>query len=310
MGKSSLPTLIMLPALVLCLFFLFFVPRSAIQPVHIDIEQIPSDVGLSFEEFSIQPEDAALRLAGWWIPANDPSASLVFIHGGGSNRHSTFFNSVPFYKEMVTAGVNVTAIDLRNHGASDDHAAGVQFGVTEQYDALAAVRWTRQRAPDTPVFLMGISMGGATAIHAAASGAEVAGLILLDPLLDTRDVFARGGTVQTGLPSGLFLPSAWSAQQFFGLPRGTDQASEKAARLQLPILLMQDPADPVTRAVHSEALARANGNVQLWMAPPITDHPELPAREGWGTHVMAYVAHPKATVTTVVRFLKSVSESL
>lgn len=285
---------------------IIFVPWSAIQPVHIAIEKTPADVGLPFEEFVVAPDDAPLSLAGWWMPASNARASLVFIHGGGSSRHSTFFNSVPFYNAMVEHRINVTAIDLRNHGRSDDHPQGVQFGATEKYDALAAVKWTQSRAPDVPVFIMGISMGGATAIHAAASGAKLSGVILLDPLLDTGDVFARGAQVQTGLPSWLFLPAAWSAQLFFGLPGGNQQASVVAASLALPILLMQDADDPVTTSVHSEALAQANANVQLWFAPAIaSDHPELPERGRWETHVMAYAAHPQATLAQVVAFIES-----
>lgn len=287
-------------------------PWAAIQPVHIDIEMSPEDVGLSFEEFLVAPNDAPLQIAGWWMPAQSATASLVFIHGGGSSRHSTFFNSVPFYKELVEAGVNVSAIDLRNHAKSDDHPQGVQFGLTEQYDALAAVQWVRKRAPNLPIFLMGISMGGATAIHAVANvadganSANVDGLILLDPLLNTQDVFSRGATVQTGLPHWLFVPSAWSAQYWFGLPRGEEQAFNKAARLQVPILLMQDPDDPVTRAEYARALAQSNPLVSLWMAPPVpADHPELPVRERWGAHVMAYMAFPDETLAQVLLFISS-----
>jgi len=292
-------------AMVLLFLWLFAIPYSAVQPVHIDIEKSPEDVGLAYDNFSVVPDDKTLNIAGWWMPAENARASLVFIHGGGSARHSSFFDSVPFYADMVHAGVNVAAIDLRNHGLSGDDTSGVQFGLTEKYDALAAVRYARMRAPDLPVFLMGISMGGATAIHAAASNADITGLILLDPLLDTVDVFTRGATVQTGLPGSLFLPSAWSAQLFFGLPSGSSEADALARRLTLPVLLMQDPDDPVTRAVHARALAEENANIEMWMAPPIDgDHRDLMRRGRWQTHVMAYVAFPEKFTMRVLRFLK------
>ncbi|MFK7976103.1 MAG: alpha/beta hydrolase [Halioglobus sp.] len=294
-------------ALTIGSLLLVALPWAAIAPVHIEIEMYPDDVGLAFEEFVVRSEDDQLNVAGWWMPAEEARASLVFIHGGGSSRHSTYFNSVPFYKELVTAGINVTAIDLRNHGQSEDHPSGMQFGLTEQYDALAAVSWTKKRAPSVPVFLMGISMGGATSIYAAANGADINGLILLDPLLDTQDVFARGATVQIPLPHWIFLPSAWSAQRFFGLPSGESEPLAKAEQLKLPILLMQDPDDPVTRALHSQTLAQSNPNVELWIAPKIPDdHPELKVREGWGTHVMAYFAYPKQTRARVLRFVDSI----
>jgi uncharacterized protein len=287
---------------------LVVIPWSAVQPVHIPIEQTPADAGLDFEEFTVIPEDKALSLKGWWMPAENAHASLVFIHGGGSNRHSTFFNSVPFYKAMVEAGINVTAIDLRNHGFSDDDPRGLQFGVTEKYDALAAIRWTRDKVADLPVFLMGISMGGATSIHAAASGADIQGLILLDSLLDTTDTFNRGGTAQTGLPHWLFGPAAWSAQTFFGLPSGDEEAMSLAVALELPILVMADPDDPVTRAVYSRELAQRNRNAELWVAPAVPpDHPELMWRGHWGSHVIAFFAFPHKTVERVMQFVRRVS---
>ena len=297
---------IVMPILVAALLvtFLLLVPYRAVQPVHIELEMTPADVGLAWEDFSVTPDDQPLSIQGWWMPAENARASLVFIHGGGSARHSTYFNSVPFYAALVAAGVNVAAIDLRNHGTSSDDASGMQFGASEKHDALATIRYVRERAPDLPVFAMGISMGGATVIHAAASGADIAGLILLDPLLHTADVFARGGTVQTGLPSALFLPSAWAAQQFFGLPSGENEALALAKELSLPVLLMQDPDDPVTRAVYARELAAANDRITLWMAPPIdASHPDLARREGWLTHVMAYAAFPDQFLARVLLFI-------
>lgn len=302
-AKITIASLVLVTILAVTL--LIVIPWSAIQPVHIPIEQTPADFGLAFEEFTTLPEDQPLQLAGWWMPAENAHASLVFIHGGGSNRHSTFFNSVPFYKAIVESGINVTAIDLRNHGFSGDDPRGLQFGRTEKFDALAAIRWTHDRAPGVPVFLMGISMGGATAVHAAAAGADIKGLILLDSLLDTADTFNRGGTAQTGLPHWMFGLAAWSAQKFFGLPHGDEGALALATKIELPILVMADPDDPVTRAIYSRELAKRNANVQLWMAPSVpADHPELQWRGNWGSHVMAFFAFPKETVGRVTLFIQ------
>jgi hypothetical protein len=89
---------------------------------------------------------------------------------------------------------------------------------------------------------MGISMGGATLIQAVSAGAPVDALILLDPLLDTHSTFTRGVWTATGLPPPLFLPAAWAATAFWGLPGGAEQAYERALDLDLPILLLQWPS--------------------------------------------------------------------
>jgi hypothetical protein len=155
---------------------------------------------------------------------------------------------------------------------------------------------------------MGISMGGATLIQAVSDGAPVNGLILLDPLLDTHSTFTRGAWTSTGLPPALFLPAAWAATTFWGLPGGAEQAYDRALSLTLPTLLIQDPGDPVTVAEHARALAAANPAVRLWMAPPVEpDHPELPWRERWGTHVIAYTLFPEQTLKQIMAFIERAS---
>ena len=281
------------------------IPQAAVETEPYPLTRSPADVGLEYEAFVVTPGDTALSLQGWWMPAAQPVAALVFLHGGGSNRTSEFFGSLEFYAALVADGVSVAAIDLRNHGQSDHDGQGLQFGRTEQYDARAAIDWAHDRQADLPVYAMGISMGGATAIHAVANGARVDGLILLDPLLDTDDVFKRGGWVETGLPDSVFALSSWSARTFFGLPDGESQAFHRAASIQdVPILLIQDPDDPVTRLPFARQLAAANPGVTLWVAPPASPGDQrLAWKERWGSHVAAFQLYPAETLAQVMQFI-------
>jgi pimeloyl-ACP methyl ester carboxylesterase len=157
---------------------------------------------------------------------------------------------------------------------------------------------------------MGISMGGATVIHAAATGLELDGLILLDPLLDTETAFTHGAWTETGLPPALFAVSAWSTVELFGLPGGATGSLEVGTGLQLPILLLQDPGDPVTLARHARELAERNPHVTFWLAPEVADdHPELGWRERWGSHVAAFAIYPQQTMEQILAFVQSVSKS-
>jgi len=289
---------------------LVVVPQQATQVQRIAIEGSPADVGLAFEAFSIASSDNALSLALWWMPAPDARAVLVFIHGGGSNRTSRFFGSLAFYRAMVAQGIAVVAIDLRNHGESGSDGHGLQFGRTEKHDAQAAFAWAHQKNPGLPLFAMGISMGGATVIQAAHDATTpLHGLILLDSLLDTADTFRQGSWVETGLPPALFAASAWSAMRFFGLPGGAEQALARAATLDIPILAIQDPGDPVTRAQFSRELARRNARVTLWEAPAIDPaHPDLAWKARWGSHVSAFTFYPRETVARIVAFIDAHSQ--
>jgi uncharacterized protein len=284
------------------------VPTEAIQAQRNAITMTPADEGLLFEDFVVSPQDSELQLAGWWMPADNPKAALVFIHGAGSNRTSSYFGSLKFYRAMVDRGISLAVIDLRNHGESDADGRGLQFGRTEKYDAEAVISWARNKHPDLPLVAMGISMGGATVIQAAYDGAQLDGLILLDSLLDSRDTFKRGSSVATGLPPALFAASAWAATEFYGLPSGDEQALERAVTLDIPILAIQDPDDPVTRALYSVELAARNPRVTLWMVPAIDPaHPDLAWKENWGTHVAAFLFYPDETAAQIVAFIDGLS---
>jgi len=184
--------------------------------------------------------------------------------------------------------------------------------LTEQADVTSAIDWVSQRAQGLPLFAMGISMGGAAVIHAAARGAPpIDGLILLDPLLDTHSALGSGAWVASGLPPGLFKPAGWAATSFHGLPEGDDQALAIAARLELPMLLIQDPTDPVTQAIYARQLAQENANVTFWMAPETpADHPDIAWRERWGSHVAAYALYPGETLAQIMGFISGVAEGL
>jgi len=293
--------------LVACTYVaLVAVPREIVRPQRTALTTTPAAEGLVFEDFVISPQDSTLKLAGWWMPADNARATLVFIHGAGSNRGSTYFGTLPFYRAMVDQGISMAAIDLRNQGESGSDEQGLQLGRTEKHDAAAAIAWARTKAPELPLFAMGISMGGATLIQAAHDGARLDGLILLDSLLDTHDTVKQGAAVETGLPPALFAVSAWAATRFYGLPGGEEQALERAAALDLPILAIQDPDDPVTRARYSRELAARNPNVTLWMAPAIDPgHPDLAWKGSWGTHVAAFLFYPRETVAQIIAFMEA-----
>ena len=309
-GSRLLPRLAIGTAavgLALLTFLVIYVPWVATQPAENPLTTTPADEGLAYRDITLTIPEENLALQAWYIPATTPKAVLVFLHGAGSHRHSTFFDSLSFYKDMVALGYSVFAPDLRNHGDSDRDGNGISFGLHESADAAAALAWVHHNTQETPVIVMGISMGGATAIHALAGGAKADALVLLDPLLDTDSAFVRGVWTATGLPPGLFAISAVSARHLFGLPSGKKQSSGKAEQLTLPTLLIQDPQDPVTLAEHARALAAGNDHITLWEAPPAEgDHPLLVWRGRWGSHVAAYTLFPEQVLSVIDDFATGV----
>jgi acylglycerol lipase len=123
-----------------------------------------------------EPHDLPRRA---WLPdAEPPRAVILAIHG--FNDYSNAFNDFGAY--AAERGVAVYAYDQRGFGANDD--AGRWPGVDMLVDDLVRER-ERLAAihPDTPVYLLGESMGAAVIIAAAARHPplDVDGIILSAP---------------------------------------------------------------------------------------------------------------------------------
>ena len=246
-------------------------------------------------------ESDKLQLEAWWMPAENPRATLLFVHGAGSSRVSPFFNTLGFYDNLQKAGVSVFTFDQRNHGTSQYTDGYLRMGATEYRDVLAAREWLRGRTDnDTPVIICGLSMGGATSIYALANGMRADGLLLFDPMLNTRDSLERGGWVGYGLPSVLFRPMAYLAPLFWGLPYGESDALEVAKVLDLPIAIVQNKTDPITRSIWSEELAKASEAATIAFVPDIDASDPCMADKGrWGTHASSFHCHPDWTIEQV-----------
>ena len=168
------------------------------------------DSPLSKKVESVIFESDGLQLEGWWMPAENPRAALLFVHGGIEPRVA-LFQYARILRSLQKREV-VFTFDQRNHGNSEYTDGHLRMGATEYRDVLAARKWLRGRTDnDTPVIICGLSMGGATSIYALAAGLQADGLLLFDPMLNTCDSLERGGWVACGLPSILFRPMAYLA---------------------------------------------------------------------------------------------------
>ena len=285
---------------------LFFLPSYATHATDNPVVTAPSDVGLNYQEVVIHSD--GLALPGWWMPAANPRAVLMFVHGAGSSRTSHFIDSLNLYAAFVMEDISVLTIDLRNHGNAPKTDGHWTMGLEEHRDLLAMSLWLDDHTDKSvPRLAMGASMGGATVIHALANGLAVDGVILLDPALNTADSLAQGGRTETGLPSVLFQPYAWAATTLYGLPKGESDAGALITDVKQPILLIQDPDDPVTRLTFAQAAAGTNPMIQLVTAAPVPQGADCLRNKGrWGTHVAAFKCDSQWTMNAVNKYLHTV----
>jgi pimeloyl-ACP methyl ester carboxylesterase len=143
------------------------------------------------------------RIAGWYIPAAKGSSSaptIVLAHANDRSKSAMLAWAKPLH-----AAYNLVLFDFRNHGQSSGDVT--TFGVREVLDLQAVLDWLEQAKPPTSIAVLGVSMGGATAIDEAATDQRVAAVIL-DSTHATLVSALQAQLQSKGFP--LALPGAWS----------------------------------------------------------------------------------------------------
>ena len=139
-----------------------------------------------------------VRIAGWYIPAANGAGAagvtVVLVHGFAANKSEVLKYAVPFH-----ATYNVVAMDLRGGGRSSK--SDVTFGPREKLDLEAMIDWLERTKHPVHIAVMGNSMGGGTAVLAAATDQLIEALILDSTHARVEDILGRRLEVDAGHPS-------------------------------------------------------------------------------------------------------------
>ncbi len=244
-------------------------------------ESTPADFAIPFEEVHF-PTRNNRRLYGWWMPARgnsrDGAPALLLVHGWGRNLERT----TPYVRALHPLGYSLLAFDLRSHGSSDRESYPNMLKFSQ--DIRAAVDYLMSRSPEYPasIGVVGLSVGGAAAIHAAAKDARIRAVVGVGALAHPADVM-RFEFSRRGLP---YVPAGWLMLQYLELrmrvsfDRIAPEAVIRSAAAQ--ILLIHGEHDAVVPLDHGKRLQRAGRphSTRLWIVPgkahsDCHDHPEF-----------------------------------
>lgn len=285
------------------------------------------------ETDAIQTSDGLSLPLRAWLPHDQtdphrpsaPRAVILALHG--MNDYSNAFDEPGKY--WSERGVAVFAYDQRGFGHAPD--AGYWAGTDAMADDLStATRLLRQRYPQTPLYLLGESMGGAVSIAAMTRPAAppVDGIILSAPAVWGRadmNIFQRSALFlasytmpwMTLTGQGLNIMPSDNLDMLRALSRDPlvlketrvdavhglcdlmDEAAEKAADLHGPVLMLYGkndqvvPAEPTYRAMHALPDPSAPQVKALYANGYHMLLRDLQARLVWDD-VLAWIANPKA----------------
>jgi pimeloyl-ACP methyl ester carboxylesterase len=148
----------------------------------------PADRGMSYRDVTFSTSDG-VRLSGWLVPTRN-SAVVVALPGAGSNRSAVLAQAAV----LARHGFGVLLLDPRGQG--DSGGTGMDVGWWAERDVPAAVDFlVRQPGVDPArIAVLGLSMGGESAIGAAGTDMRIAGVV------------AEGATSRTAEDKDGWLP--------------------------------------------------------------------------------------------------------
>ena len=227
----------------------------------------PAHIAPTYERVAFTARSDVLRLAAWYRRTDDARGAVILVHGrDGCRGDELRGTTIDLVTAIASHGLSVLLIDLRGHGES---AAGrLTFGLRESRDVLGAVDFLLQRgyAP-ARIGVLGASMGGASAIAAAAEEPAIGALVTDSAFASLEEVLRAQFSRLTHLPSFFLRGALVAARLLTGEHLLSRPPAVNMRRLQhRPTLVIHAAHDPFVPVHHAHALRRASSGA-IWITP-------------------------------------------
>ncbi|MGN7359153.1 alpha/beta hydrolase [Paenibacillus sp. SAF-054] len=218
------------------------------------------------ETVHLQSEDG-LRLAGYYIPAAQPSKRTVILVHGYYSQGKEMGAFAKLYHDM---GFHVLLPDNRGHGQSGGDYIG--FGWPDRKDVMQWIGFVLERSgPQMEIVLHGVSMGGATVLMASGEQLpEQVRCIIADcAYTSVRDILTYQLKQMYKLPPFPLLPvTSLVCKLRAGYFFGDGSALRQVGKARLPVLFIHGDQDAFVpfEMVH-RLYAAARGDKELYVVP-------------------------------------------
>lgn len=190
--------LVLFVCVVLPFMLSFLITKAGTRPGERDRTDTPAAQGATFENVTFTSSDGN-QLSGWYLPSRDKRVTIIMTHGMFRSRYEMLERGVALWRE----GYGVLLYDLRRHGQS--RAEFSTIGFNERHDVTAALTFMRERAPENKIVLMGVSMGAAATLLAAAENTGLMAVVAESSFLSFSDT-VRHHVQLAKLPAFPFAP--------------------------------------------------------------------------------------------------------
>lgn len=175
------------------------------------VTNTPASVNLPFESIGFATNAAGdPQLRGWWIPAPEAKYAVIYLHGADGN----VGDSVNVLARLHNAGLNVLAFDYRGYGQSHFAHPSETRWREDAESAIAYLTETRH-IPANAIVLVGKDLGANLALEVAAAHADLAGVVLQQPLESPTAVIFSDPRASL-VPAHLLVTDRWQTMAAAG----------------------------------------------------------------------------------------------
>lgn len=227
----------------------------------------PAVFGLESRDVRFPARGGDAQISGWFIPRPGSRRAVVLVHGMGVSRTNELFGRfLELAKGLHERGFAVLMIDLRGHGLSGP--GRFSFGLNERRDVIGAVDWLEgQGFRPGSIGLLGVSMGAACCLGAAADCADIGAVVSDCSFADILPVVRARFSKESGLP-GIFIPGVMRAgRALFGHDLSASRPVAEAGAIRGRLLIIHGEADTYIPPEHALRLTAAAPQSELWLVP-------------------------------------------
>jgi pimeloyl-ACP methyl ester carboxylesterase len=228
----------------------------------------------SREDLEVTAPDGTILL-GWLVHPSSGMAGekkpldwVLVLHGIADNRMGVFDHA----EFLIRAGYGVVMMDSRAHGESG--GAITTLGWKERDDVRAIITALESRERVRCVLALGVSMGAAIALQAAAADPRIAGVIAEAPFSSLREASYDYASfhlnpwlgripLRPGVEVGI-----WELEREAGFKVDAVSPEHAVAERAFPVFLIGDGADETLPVRHVNAVYEAaSGPKRIWIVP-------------------------------------------
>jgi pimeloyl-ACP methyl ester carboxylesterase len=220
-----------------------------------------------------------VRLRSWLAAPANPIGVMLLCHGLATDatEHGAF---VALRDQALRRGLAVARFDFRAHGGSSGDNAELRLaGLRADVEAVLALL-DRELPLDLPLIPLGVSFGGAPAVHCAVTRSSCAGLALWYAVIDYRANFGLDAAVPFTEMMRAAADSArdppWAEMPVVGTDRYVpkammaemlaDDTFTRLLKLGVPVLAYHGSRDTFVDMTPLSRLAAQKRNVDLRVA--------------------------------------------